>query len=229
MFPHQALKKLAPFIVGGSYTVQNANNQTVAVVRSTYAAGGSAFTEEWVMAAGTSATLTFPNATYGAQTVTLSAAPDHLPWPLNAQGASAGTLAPSRKGAASAASLINGFTPAGAVRSVTASAQVQSAPALAPSVTAAEPMAQPARRAETLYDATGAVVGSVYAEWDAALAKSPVSLWQLVKTASFTQGTVSRFDPAASPTSLNAWYGATVQALGGTAGLTLISGTAART
>lgn len=226
MFAHQSLKKHAPFIVGGAYTLQTGTGSTAAVVRSTYAAGASSFTEEWVMAAGASATLTFPNASYGSQTVALGAAPDHLPWPVNAQGGSVGALTASRKGGIPAASLTNGFTAVGAVRTVTTTAQVQAAPAVAPAVDA---LATPARRAETLYDAAGTVVGSVYAEWDASNAKSPVSLWQLVKTTSFTQGAISRFDTAAPPTSLSAWYAATLQGLGGSAGVTLVSGTATRT
>jgi hypothetical protein len=90
------------------------------------------------------------------------------------------------------------------------------------------------RRTEVLKSTTGQTVGHVYAEWSSTSTTSNVTIYQLVKSASFTPNGISSFGPGAPPNlagalSLSAWYAAAVAQLNvPLTGLTLIHGTATR-
>ncbi len=235
MFPYQALKKHAPFISGGTYTVTasvNGQEKTVAVIRSTL--GGTTLTEQWAFASGSAATLTFQTSEYGTNPIAVSAFPDHLPWPGTQGGANSGPLnIQSRKlppSADLATNLRNGQTDPPTVHYVSSAATVQNpAPPAAGGLTTQPGANVTGRRTEVLKSATGAIVGHVYAEWSSAT--SSVQIWQLVKNTSFTPTGIASFAPGGpqtlpSPGSLSAWYSAAVTDLG--TGLIAISGTATR-
>ena len=236
MFPYQALKKHAPFILGGTYTVTDGQNNTVAVIRSTLgAANGSRGDEQWAFAAGSSASLNFQTPEYGTNPIAVSAVPDHLPWPGTQGGASSGPLnIQNRKlppSADLAPNLRNGQTDPATVRYVSTNANVQNpAPATLPNPTGNSGTLS--RRTEVLKSAANAIVGHVYAEWSSAT--SNVTIYQLVKSASFAPNRISSFGPGAPPNlagalSLSAWYAAAVAQLNvPLTGLTLIHGTATR-
>ena len=240
MFPYQALKKHAPFILGGTYTVTDGQNNTVAVIRSTLGpANGSRGDEQWAFAAGTAsgvtATLRFSAQEYGPASIDIHAFPDHLPWPGTQGGASSGPLnIQNRKlppSADLAPNLRNGQTDPATVRYVSTNANVQNpAPATLPNPTGNSGTLS--RRTEVLKSAANAIVGHVYAEWSSAT--SNVTIYQLVKSASFAPNGISSFGPGAPPNlagalSLSAWYAAAVAQLNvPLTGLTLIHGTATR-
>jgi hypothetical protein len=239
MFPYQALKKHAPFISGGTYTVTDGQNNTVAVIRSTLGpANGSRGDEQWAFAAGTAsgvtATLRFSAQEYGPASIDIHAFPDHLPWPGTQGGASSGPLnIQNRKlppSADLAPNLRNGQTDPATVHYVSSAATVQNpAPAAAGGLTTQPGANVTGRRVEVLKSATGKIVGHVYAEWSSAT--SSVQIWQLVKNTSFTPTGIASFAPGGpqalpSPGSLSAWYSAAVADLG--TGLIAISGTATR-
>ena len=232
MFPYQALKKHAPFISGGTYTVTDGQNNTVAVIRS--ALGGTTLTEQWAFASGSAASLTFQTSEYGTNPIAVSTFPDHLPWPGTQGGASSGPLnIQNRKlppSADLATNLRNGQTDSATVHYVSSAATVQNpAPAAYGGLTTQPVSGATGRRVEVLKSATGKIVGHVYAEWSSAT--SSVQIWQLVKNTSFTPTGIASFAPGGpqalpNPGSLSAWYSAAVADLG--TGLIAISGTANR-
>ncbi len=239
MFPYQALKKHAPFISGGTYTVTasvNGQEKTVAVIRSTLGASGNMGIEQWAFASGSAASLTFQTSEYGTNPIAVSAFPDHLPWPGTQGGANSGVLKVTPQPAQTSTDLkqnlrAGGTTPA-TVHYVSSAATVQNpAPPAAGGLTTQPGANVTGRRTEVLKSATGAIVGHVYAEWSSTPATSSVQIWQLVKNTSFTPTGIASFAPGGpqalpSPGSLSAWYSAAVADLG--AGLIAISGTATR-
>jgi hypothetical protein len=236
MFPYQALKKHAPFVSGGTYTVTDGQNNTVAVIRSTL--GGTTLTEQWAFASGSAASLRFQTSEYGTNPIAVSTFPDHLPWPGTQGGASSGPLnIQNRKlppSADLAPNLRNGQTDPATVRTVSTNANVQNpAPPAAGGLTAQPGANVTGRRTEVLKSATGETVGHVYAEWSSAT--SPVTIWQLVKASSFVPNGISSFGPGAPSNlagalSLSAWYAAAKSHLdpNSTVSLIAISGTANR-
>ena len=239
MFPYQALKKHSPFILGGTYTVTasvNGQELPVAVIRSTLGpANGSRGDEQWAFAVGSSASLQFQYQEYGANPIAVSKFPDHLPWPGTQGGASSGELKITAQAAQSqndlVTNLVGGGTVKASVRTVSTPANVQNpAPATLPNPTGTPGTLS--RRTEVLKSTTGQTVGHVYAEWSSAT--SNVTIYQLVKSASFAPNGISSFSPGAPPNlagalSLSAWYAAALAQLNvPLTGLTLIKGTANR-
>jgi len=235
MFPYQALKKHAPFVSGGTYTVTasiNGQEKTVAVIRSTL--GGTTLTEQWAFASGSAASLTFQTSEYGTNPIAVSKFPEHLPWPGTQGGASSGELKVTAQAAQSqndlAPNLVGGGTVKTNVRYVSSAATVQNpAPAAYGGLTTQPVSGATGRRVEVLKSTTGQTVGHVYAEWSSAT--SSVQIWQLVKNTSFTPTGIASFAPGGpqalpNPGSLSAWYSAAVAELG--TGLIAISGTAIR-
>ena len=238
MFPYQALKKHAPFVSGGTYTVTasvNGQEQPVAVIRSTLGpANGSRGDEQWAFAAGSSASLKFQTPEYGTNPIPVSKFPEHLPWPGTQGSASSGPLnIQYRKlppSANLAPNLRNGQTDPATLHYVSSAATVQNpAPAAYGGLTTQPVSGATGRRVEVLKSTAGQTVGHVYAEWSSAT--SSVQIWQLVKNTSFTPTGIASFGPGGpqalpNPGSLSAWYSAAVAELG--TGVIAISGTAIR-
>lgn len=239
MFPYQALKKHAPFVVGGTYTVTasvNGQEKPVAVIRSTLGASGNMGIEQWAFAVGSSASLQFQNQEYGANPIAVAKFPEHLPWPDAQIGASVGDLKiypkTTQSSADLATNLVGGGTIKASVRTISSTANVQNpAPATPPTPTGNSGTLS--RRTEVLKSGT-TVVGHVYAEWSSTSATSNVMIWQLVKASSFVPNGICSFGPGAPPNlagalSLPTWYAAAVAQLNVPhTSLTLIHGTATR-